>query len=110
MFSSHLTSGLHLVAAHIGMCYFSLLTATSLKVVCLEQEKKQEQRYSSIYEPVDDNRMSTPKWFAAEAAAQRSWWVRRACAAAWWWPRIRASQKEERGGRHACGRALTSSS
>ena len=75
MFSSHLTSGLPLVAARRGRCSVSLLTATSLEVVCLEQEKKQEQRYSSIYEPVDDNRMSTPKWFAAEAAAQRSWWA-----------------------------------
>src|SRR5215470_17927441 len=61
MFSSHMTSGLPLVAARRGMCSFSLLTSTSLKVVCLEEEKKQEQRCSSVDEPVDDYRMRTHK-------------------------------------------------
>jgi len=44
-----------------GICSFSLLTSTSLEVVCLEQEKKQEQRCSSVYEPVDAYIMSEPK-------------------------------------------------
>src|SRR5215470_7110930 len=61
MFSSHLTSGLHLVAARRGMCSFSLLTSTSLEVACVEQEKKQEQRCSSVYEPVDASIISEPK-------------------------------------------------
>src|SRR6516225_11409505 len=61
MFSSHLTAGLYLVAARRGMCYSSLLTATSCEVVCLEEGKKQAQRCSSVDEPVDEYRMRTHK-------------------------------------------------
>ena len=51
MFSSHLTAGLHLVVARRGMCYSSLLTSTSLEVVCLEEEKSKHRgarQYTSL--------------------------------------------------------------
>ena len=61
---------------------------------------------AGTYLPIISNNARKARRCAAETSAPRFRWDPRERPAVWSWPRIRASEEEDPGGRHTCGRRV----